>query len=164
MNFWLVLVTGLIPLAVGAAYYSKAVAGKAWMNTNGFTDSDLEGGNMLVTFGLSYVGGVLVSLITLFLVDHQMGVYGSLAMEPGFDDPSSPVGQYFANFMEQYGGNHRTFGHGFMHGAMSALLLIGSVIMINALFERRGFKYILIHTVYWVITIGLIGGVLCQFA
>ncbi|MEL6140072.1 MAG: DUF1761 domain-containing protein [Bacteroidota bacterium] len=163
MNFWLVLITGLIPLAVGFVYYSKAVVGKAWMNVNGFTDSDLEGGNMALTFGLSYIGGILISLIVLFMVIHQMGLFSVLATEPGFDDPNSAVGQYFAQFNEQYGTKHRSFGHGFMHGSMSALLLVGSVIMTNALFEKRGFKYILIHTIYWVITLGLIGGVLCQF-
>ncbi|MEM1124806.1 MAG: DUF1761 domain-containing protein, partial [Bacteroidota bacterium] len=31
----------------------------------------------------------------------------------------------------------------------------------NALFERRGWKYIWIHTGYWFITLALIGGLLC---
>lgn len=35
---------------------------------------------------------------------------------------------------------------------------------INALFERRGFKYIAIHTGYWLITLAIIGGLMCQFA
>jgi hydrogenase maturation factor len=35
---------------------------------------------------------------------------------------------------------------------------------INALFERRGGKYILVHVGYWIVTLALIGGVVCQFA
>ncbi|HRN41812.1 MAG TPA: DUF1761 family protein [Vicingus sp.] len=32
------------------------------------------------------------------------------------------------------------------------------------MFERKGFKYIAINSGYWIITLGLMGGVICQFA
>jgi len=32
------------------------------------------------------------------------------------------------------------------------------------MFERRGFKYIAIHGGYWMLTLGLMGGIICQFA
>ncbi|MEL6988082.1 MAG: DUF1761 domain-containing protein [Bacteroidota bacterium] len=32
-----------------------------------------------------------------------------------------------------------------------------------SLFERRGWKYVLIHAGYWLLTLTLIGGVVCQF-
>jgi hypothetical protein len=37
------------------------------------------------------------------------------------------------------------------------------LIGINSLFERKSFKYIFIHTGYWIISLALMGGVLCQF-
>ena len=40
----------------------------------------------------------------------------------------------------------------------------GKVIGINALFERKGFKYIAINAGYWILCLGLMGGVLCAFA
>jgi hypothetical protein len=33
----------------------------------------------------------------------------------------------------------------------------------NALFERKGWKYIWINTGYWVITVSIMGGILCAF-
>jgi hypothetical protein len=49
-----------------------------------------------------------------------------------------------------------------MHGSMAGLFFALPILGINAIFERRGLKYTLLHTGYWVITLGLIGGVLCQ--
>ena len=65
--------------------------------------------------------------------------------------------------MELHGNDFRTFKHGAFHGTIGALFLALPILGINALFERRSFKYIAIHTGYWMLTMGLMGGVLCQF-
>ncbi|MFK8055068.1 MAG: DUF1761 domain-containing protein [Saprospiraceae bacterium] len=155
----------LIPMIVGALYYSPPVAGNAWMKTNGFTKESLEGGNMALILGLSYVFALLLTLPVYQMSVHQTGFESTLAMIEGFGVPGSDIQNYIDSFMELHGDRHRTFGHGVLHGGLIgglgiALPLIG----INALFERRGWKYIVIHLVYWMITLGLMGGVLCQFA
>ncbi|NQX92284.1 MAG: DUF1761 domain-containing protein [Flavobacteriales bacterium] len=38
------------------------------------------------------------------------------------------------------------------------------VLATNAMFERKGFKYILINGLYWILTITIMSGVLCQWA
>jgi hypothetical protein len=38
------------------------------------------------------------------------------------------------------------------------------LIGINAVFERKGFKYIAIHTAYWMLTMAIMGGIICAFA
>jgi hypothetical protein len=58
---------------------------------------------------------------------------------------------------------HLHFGHGLLHGGMFALLFIGPIFWINALFERRNWKYMLIHTGYWVVSLALMGGIEAQF-
>jgi len=45
--------------------------------------------------------------------------------------------------------SHRSFGHGFLHGGFLTVFLILPIIAINAIFERRGWKYIWIHAGYW---------------
>jgi len=151
-------VAALIPLLVGAAYYSKALFGNAWMATNGFRESDLEGGNMALIFGLSYLLGVFLSFAMGGIVIHQTNVFQMMipeALEAG------PAQQQFNDLMAQYGDHHRSFSHGALHGGVITLFFVLPIIAINALFERRGGKYIGIHTGYWFITLCLIGGLLC---
>lgn len=159
------LLAALIPMLVGALYYSPMIAGKAWMKTNGFTEESLKGANMVLILILCYVFALLLTYPLWQLVVHQSGMMGVLAMQEGFGVAGSEVQNYYDNFLETYGDLHRTFGHGAMHGGVIGGLFVAfPIIAINALFERRGWKYIAIHVVYWMITLGLMGGVLCQFA
>ena len=159
-NFYMFFLTALIPLAVGAFYYSPKVLGNAWMAANGFTTKDLEGDNMVKIFGISFIMGILISMTMGGIAIHQSGVAQVLfgAIGEGNQEAASDL----AAFMEKYGDMHRTFGHGALHGAFFTIFFIFPLISINALFERRGWKYIFIHTGYWLITLTLIGGVLCQ--
>ena len=68
-----------------------------------------------------------------------------------------------ADFLAKYGRKFLSFRHGALHGVIAALFGIWPVIGINALFERRGWKYTAIHLGYWVITFALMGGVICGF-
>ena len=164
-HMYIFFLAALIPLAVGSLYYSNAGFGKKWMAINGFTEESLQGANMAVIFGLSYVFGLMMTYVVWQLVVHQSGVMGVLAMDEGFGVPGSEVQTYYENFLATYGDNHRSFGHGVIHGGIvTALFLVMPVIAINSLFERRGWTYILIHTGYWVITLALMGGVICKFA
>ena len=63
--------------------------------------------------------------------------------------------------MDQYGQNFRTFKHGAFHGTLSGIFYAFPIIAINALFERRSWKYIWIHTGYWILTLALMGGTVC---
>jgi hypothetical protein len=92
------------------------------------------------------------------IVIHQMGLFGMMA-----NDKSPEAIAIFNDMMAKYGKEFRTFKHGAFHGTISAILIALPLIAINALFEKRGFKYILIHVGYWLVTFILIGGVICQF-
>ncbi len=152
-------VAALIPLLVGAAYYSKALFGKSWMQVNGFREEDLEGGNMALIMGLAYFFSLVFSFFMSGLVIHQGHVFQM--MIPQALESGSAAQQQFNDLMAQYGDQHRNFGHGALHGGLFGVFLALPMIAINALFERRGWKYILIHTGYWVITSLLVGGLLC---
>ncbi len=162
-NWWILLLTALIPMLVGSLYYSPLVVGNAWMKVNKFSEEDLKGANMLVILGLTYVASIFLSALLSYSVVHQLHLGSILIDTPGFGEEGSDLMAYLADFNERFGSNFRTFKHGLFHGAFTGLLFAGSVILINALFERRGFRYVLIHTVYWVITFGLMGGVLSKF-
>lgn len=62
MNWIAIAVSALLPLVVGAIWYNPKVLGKAWMQASGVTEEQVQTGNMLVIFGLTYVFGLLASL------------------------------------------------------------------------------------------------------
>jgi len=98
------------------------------------------------------------------MVIHQLSVFSILANEPGISDPNSEVGMMLKNFMEKYGTNFRTFKHGALHGAIAGITIALPIMGTNALFERKGFNYILVNAGYWIVCMALMGGLLCQFS
>lgn len=159
-NFYMYFVAGLIPLLIGSIYYSPKVAGNAWMKTNKFTPESMQGANMPLIFGLTYLFSCFIAFMMGSFVIHQGGVFGM--MYPEVLEAGSATQQHFNELMQQYGDNSRTFKHGVIHGIMTAVLFVAPIIAINALFERRGWKYMLIHIGYWVICLALIGGLICS--
>lgn len=157
-NFYMYFVAALIPMIIGATYYHPKVFGNAWMKSNGFTLESLQGGNMPVIMGTAYLLSCVLALGLTGAVIHQINI-PSLMM-PEVMESGSAIQQEVSAFMAKYGDRHRTFTHGLAHGLASALFFALPVIGINAAFERRGWKYVLIHLGYWIITLMLMGGLL----
>jgi hypothetical protein len=162
-NFISIIVAAFIPMVVGFIYYHPKVMGTAWMKVASMTEEKIRSGNMAVTFGVSFVLSLLLALAVTFAVIHQYHVYSVLANEPGIDDAGSEIGMWLADFMGKYGDNFRTFKHGALHGFISGLFFAVPVLGTNALFEQKGFKYIAVNGLYWIITITLMGGVICAW-
>lgn len=164
INYTIALGGGLIPMIIGFAWYHPKVFGNAWMNSLGITEADLSKGNMLLIMGLSYLFSCLISVFMVSMTVHQFHVQGLFGMMPEFYEVGSDIHTYFQDFMSKYGDRHRTFGHGVVHGGFAGVFFIFPIIAIKALFERKGWKYIMINAGYWLVTLMLIGGVMCQFA
>ena len=163
INFLVIALAALVPISVGSIYYHPKVFGIAWMSVAGLTEEQLKGANMALIVGLTFVFSFLIAFLLQTMVIHQFHMYSVLAEEPGMNDPATPVGKYFADFMATYGDRFRTFKHGAFHGVLTSLFFVMPVIGINALFERKKFKYTLIHTGFWAICLGLMGGIICEF-
>jgi hypothetical protein len=164
VNFLIILVAALIPMIMGFIWYNKNVFGKAWMNATGITDDTMKGGNMALVFGLSFFLSFLLAMSLQFIVIHQWSMYSILANEQGIKDPASEVSIMLQNFMAKYGTNFRTFKHGALHGTLTGIMIALPILGTNALFERKGFKYIAINAGYWIVTLALMGGVICAFS
>lgn len=163
-NFLTTAVAALVPLIMGFIWYGPMLFQKAWMKELGFTEESLKGGNMVMIFIGCYVLSFLMAFILQTVVIHQFGVQSTLMNEPGFAEQTGAVYTNFQEFMSLYGDRFRTFGHGALHGTMVGLLMFMPVMAINAMFERRSFKYVAINAGYWIITTALMGGILCQSA
>ena len=161
LNFFLVAaVAALVPLFMGAIWYHPKVFGTAWLKINGFEEAKMkEGFNMPLVFGLTFVFGFLVAFALTPVVIHQFGFFGMLQK----DFMSAETQEFMKQGMTAYGNDFRTFKHGALHGTITGIGFGLPIVGINALFERRGFKYIAIHAGFWIACICLMGGILCQF-
>ena len=164
INFLVIALTALAPLAIGFIWYNPKTFGNAWMAETGMTPEQGKDMNMLKVFGLTYVMSLLIAFILQPIVIHQFGVFSILVDEPGFNDPTSAVGHYFSDFMAKYGNNFRSFKHGALHGTITGLFLSMPMFTVNALFERKSFKYIAINSGYWIVSLAIMGGIICAQA
>ena len=71
---------------------------------------------------------------------------------------------FFVSFLVRHdpAGLH-PFVHGAFHGALIGLLAAVPVLVTNSLFEQRHPRGILINVGYWIVTIALMGGLLCAW-
>jgi Protein of unknown function (DUF1761) len=164
INSWVAPLAALIPMIIGFVWYNPKVFGIAWMNAADLTEEKLKNTSMGVVLFVCFIFSCMLALTIMQLTIHQMGFQSVLMDEPGFGTQGSDVTNYFSEFMSKYGSNYRTFKHGAFHGFIAGLFFAMPILGINALFERKSWKYILIHTGYWAITLMLMGGVICQFA
>ncbi|MGZ3864696.1 MAG: DUF1761 domain-containing protein [Bacteroidia bacterium] len=165
VKFWVVLVAAIIPMLTGFIWYNPKIFGTAWQIEAGVTEEKMKGANMAKIFGLAYLLSVLIASSMMFITIHQFGVFSTLATDPkAVADPTTEVGALFKGIMEKYGTNFRTFKHGAFHGVLSSLFIALPILGTNALFERKSFKYVAINVGYWMLTMALMGGVVCAFA
>lgn len=150
-------VSALFVLIVGFIWYHPSVFGTIWMRENNLTTDDLRKGNMLKIFGFTYIFALMITMTVMSLTVHQTGAMGMIG-GPMLVESAKPS---FAAFMADYGGAFRTFKHGALHGFISGLFFAFPVIAINALFERKSWKYIFIHAGFWITTLTIMGAIIC---
>ena len=160
INFFAILVATIIPTITGFIWYNPSVLGKAWMEASGLTEEKIWEANMLVIFGVSFLLAFMLAYFAQILSIHQFSLFSLLINEPGMKE--NPITNAdFLMMIEKYGSNFRTFHHGIVHGIFSSLFFVLPVLGTNSLFERKGFKYILINVGYWTLTLALMCGVVC---
>ncbi|HMG15482.1 MAG TPA: DUF1761 domain-containing protein [Saprospiraceae bacterium] len=162
-NWLILLLSALIPLIVGFLWYNPKTFLSIWMESIGKTQDSMQAPNMVKVYLITFIMGFLAAISIQFIVIHQWHYYSILANEVGINDATSPIGLKMKEFMDQYGHNFRTFKHGAFHGTLTGIFLITPIITINALFEGRGFKYIAVNAGYWIVTIALMGGLICAY-
>ena len=149
-----IVVAAVSAMVVGFVWYNPKVFGNAWMTAAGITEAQIKGGNMLKIFGLALLFAFMLASTVPSIVVHQMGVYslaqGDLGTLPSYDA-----------FLNDYGNAFRTFKHGVFHGVLAGIFIALPILGTNALFERKGAMYILINAGYWIVTLGIMGGIVC---
>ena len=154
-NFYAVLVSSLVTLLVGFVWYHKNVFGTVWMRESGMTEEKAKQGNMAKIFGLTIFYSFMIAFLMPALTVHQMGALGMIGGDPALAKPS------YTAFMTDYGDAFRTFKHGALHGFFTGLFLALPITAINALFEQKSWRYILINAGFWIVSLTIIGAIVC---
>lgn len=136
INYWAVLVSAFAFFAIGALWYNDILFGKAWRESMGKTEADFEkekaNTNMAKSFGLMFLGSLLMAFVTAHLVDLMAVVYP----------------------------NASNFKLGLMTGFWVWLGYIASYVLTAISFEDRPWKYYFINTGYWLVGVLIMGVIL----
>lgn len=162
VNFNAILVSSLIPLAVGLIWYSPIMFGFAYKNALGDASRFINKKPIALMIA-SVLLGFLIAFNLSSITIHQMGVGSSVLNEPGFQQGQGEAFELVKLFMEKYGNNFRSFGHGALHGAISAITYIMPILGLIALRDGKSFKYFLIHAGYWLLCLVIMGGIICAW-
>ncbi len=166
INFLAVIVAALVPTIIGFLWYHEKTFGKVWAEGAGMTEEKMKSGNMGMIFGVAILFSLLLSVSMTFHAVHDAQVQGAMyyatdgTMEP---EPGSELAQWYEYFETNLAPANHVFSHGAVHGLILGLMLLLPIIVNNGLFERRGWKYILINTGYWTICLVIMGGILAAW-
>ncbi|MCL5127221.1 DUF1761 domain-containing protein [Algibacter sp. L4_22] len=149
------LVAAISALVVGFIWYNPKVFGTIWMKEAGMSAENMKGANMSKIFIMAFIFAFLLAMTMMQMSIHQTG---ALSLVGG--DPSKALPSYAA-FMADYGNHFRTFKHGALHGVLAGVFVALPILGTNALFERKSTKYILVNSGYWIVTLGIMGGIIC---
>ena len=131
INWLSIVIAALIPMIIGMIYYSKPLAGKAWMSSIGMTDEKMKSANMPVM--------MVVSLVMSFLIAFFMMNFTNGAGQEGEFD---------------------SYKHGAFHGVLISIFFVIPISISRGLFEQTSWKAMIINGIYWLITLVAMGAVL----
>lgn len=95
----------------------------------------------------------MLAFILPTIVIHQMGALGL------FNGDSNDA--TYIELMKTHGDVFRTFKHGALHGFFAGLFIAFPITAINGVFEQKSWKYILINAGYWIVSMMLMGAIIC---
>ncbi|WP_282122556.1 DUF1761 domain-containing protein [Algibacter mikhailovii] len=154
INFLAIIAAAFSALVVGFIWYNPKVFGTAWMKEAEMTEEKMNGANMAKIFIMALIFAILLAMSLMSITIHQMGAYslvqGELGILPSYE-----------TFMSDYANEFRTFKHGAFHGIIGGIFIALPILGTNALFERKSAKYILINSGYWIVTMGVMGAIIC---
>lgn len=154
-NYLAILAASVVPIFIWSLWYNPKFFGNAWVREAEITEEKMKSGNMAVIFIITLLLSFLFAFSLQQLTNHQMGAVQLTGGDPTAAKPS------FDAFMADYGTAFRTFRHGALHGVLAGVFLIFPVIAINGMFERKSWKYIFINSGYWVVSLAIMGAIVC---
>ncbi|MDP2174760.1 MAG: DUF1761 domain-containing protein [Bacteroidota bacterium] len=162
INFLAIFVAALVSFPIGFTWYHPKVFGSAWLKEIDETQESIgKDFNMLKTLLISLICAFFIAMSINFMVVHQYSLFSLLADIPEASKEGAKISVLLNGNEIDVWSNFRTLKHGLFHGFLAGLMFSSPIIIQNALFERKSFKYIAIHSGYWIVTMMLMGGIIC---
>lgn len=98
---------------------------------------------------------MLLAVALTPIVFHQMEKISSLQGVNG-----RKAIDLITEFVFNYGKNFRTFKHGVYHGILTDITRAMPLVGMNALFERKSIRYVLVCIGYWTLASTFMGGII----
>ena len=164
-NFSILFVAAFIPLVVKLVWYNVKFLGNSWIKESGVNFEDLNKGNKLKILGLTYLFSLFIAAALLPIVVHPIGFFAMFQhlKEVNNHDINSELYLSLKKLYDTHGFHFRTFKHGMLHGILTGFLLAMPLLGINALLERKSFKYLCLHAGFWILCLMLMGGIISQW-
>lgn len=154
INFLALLVAALSSFLIGFIWYNPKTFGNIWMREAGINPEDAKKANLFRTFGFSLLFAFMLAFALMPFVIHQIGALGMVGGDATLAKPS------YQAFIDDYGTNYRTFKHGAFHGLIAGIFVALPILGMNALFEGKSWKYILINAGYWIVSLIVMGAII----
>ncbi|MEM6319024.1 MAG: DUF1761 family protein [Bacteroidota bacterium] len=161
---WLIIpIAAIIPLLISFIWFHPNVLGNKLAQVTGRPLSEINPKKSVGQLLLIYFLSILLSYIMTLVSVHQVGIFQLFFMEPSFAEGNSEFNNVVNDFMAKYGGRHRSFGHGMLHGAEVSFFLGLSFFGTSAILQGKPFKQVWIPLGFWVVCCSLVAGVVCAF-
>ncbi len=167
MNFTAIIVAALVPMVIGFIWYHPKVFGSIWMRESGMTEEKTKQGNMFLKLGLSLFFSLMIALVMNSVVVHDGFIDGATYYKTNKTMKPEP-GSELANWVDYYKTNLAADNHIFTHGAFHGFFLFGllfvlPVLATNAVFEAKSWKYVMVNSCYWMLSVTLMGGIIAAW-
>ena len=163
MNIIAIIIAACVPMLIGSIWYNPKVFGGIWMREIGIDPDSIkdQSPNMLKLFLLAFLFAFMIALMINPMVIHQSGISSLLE---GMPDARGAKIELLVNGKSiAYEHLFRTFKHGAFHGFICGLFFALPIIGTHALFENRSFKFMAIHASYWMLSMMIMGGIICTW-
>jgi len=159
-NFLVIGATAFIPFFVAYAWFHpKVFGGTTWAQVAGLTPAQNETPIKPYQLGLSILLNFFVAFGIYNLAVHQAGLFGIVGGNAELLQTGTA-----AAFLAEYGNHHINFGHGMIHGGIQTVLcFVLPILGYAVIFERKSRKYLFINLGFWLISLALMGGVICNW-
>lgn len=131
INYVAVLIAGIAAMVFGAIWHSPNVFGATWAKLNGFTAKDMQKGKAKGGMGGKYFWQFVAILVMAYVLS------------------------VFVNFAQA-----ADFLSGMAVGFWAWLGFVATVLIASVLWEGKPFKLYLLNSIYFLITLTIMGGIL----
>ena len=158
LNFTASFFIAFVPLLLAAVWYRHGSLPLKWAKVSEISNP-LKMGPLKILIAFAFSFFLVYGHINLVI--HQTGFYELFLTDILQGNAESK--QIAENFLAEYGQKHRHFWHGVFHGVINAFAFALPFVGFYVFLENKGWRELVLHFSYWLLTSMLIGGLISEF-